>query len=137
MSSLLPHNQRLIDFVQTVQPIGFAALFAAFDGAGESEKAFSRQLHYLKTQGWLRNEGRAHRARWSVNPHQVTHLAPAQAAKPANLYPIANSPPAATSLVPPRQVSWLHGPVYRPSPAGPIRHGALDFMQLASHGNRC
>ena len=137
MSSLFPHHQRLIDFVQTVQPIGFAALFAVFDGAGESEKGFSRQLHYLKTQGWLRNEGRAQRARWSVNPHQVSTQATAKLAKPANLHPIANSPPAAVSLVPPRQVNWLHGPIYRPSPAGHIRHGALDFMQLASHGNRC
>ena len=137
MSSLLPHHQRLLDFIQTVQPIGFAALFAAFNGAGESEKGFSRQLHYLKTQGWLLNEGRAQRARWSVNPHQVTHLAPAQAAKTANLKKFTSSPPAGTWLVPPRQVSWLHGPVYRPDPAGHVRHGALDFMQLASHGNRC
>ena len=127
MSSLLPHHQRLIDFVQTVQPIGFAALFAVFDGAGESEKVFSQQLHYLKTQGWLLNEGRAQRARWSVNPHQVS---PAKPAKPATTADLQN-------LVPPRQVSWLHGPVYRPQSAGHVRHGALDFMQLASHGNRC
>ena len=137
MSSLLPHHQRLIDFVQTVQPIGFAALFAVFDGAGESEKGFSRQLHYLKAQGWLLNEGRAHRARWSANPHQVTHPAPEKAAKPANLHQIANSPPAAVSLVPPRQHDCMRSPVYRPNPAGHVRHGALDFMQLASHGNRC
>ena len=133
----MPHNQRLVDFIQTVQPIGFAALFAVFDGAGESEKGFSRQLHYLKTQGWLLNEGRANRSRWSVNPHQVTHPAPEKAAKTANLKKFASSPPAGTWLVPPRQHDCMRGPVYRPSPAGHVRHGALDFMQLASHGNRC
>ena len=137
MSSLLPHHQRLIDFIQTVQPIGFAALFAVFDGAGESEKGFSRQLHYLKAQGWLLNEGRAQRARWSVNPHQVTHLALEKPAKTAKLRNFETSPPAATSLVPPRQHDCMRGPIYRPSPAGHIRHGALDFVQLASHGNRC
>ena len=133
----MPHNQRLVDFIQTVQPIGFGRLFAVFDGAGESEKVFSRQLHYLKAQGWLLNEGRSHRARWSVNPHQVTYQAPEKPAKTAKLRNFETSTPAATSLVPPRQVNWLHSPVYRPGPAGHVRHGALDFMQLASHGNRC
>lgn len=129
MRPVLPHNQQLLDFIEAHQPIGLSALFASFDGAGESINAFSKRLHYLKAQGWLLNAGASTRAVWSRSSERPSHtLQPRLALQPAA---------AVGQPVPPRQHNVMHGPTYRPAAAPALRPGALDFMRLASHGHRC
>lgn len=126
---VLPHNQQLLDFIEAHQPIGLSALFASFDGAGESLTAFTKRLHYLKKQGWLLSAGKSTRAVWSRSSER-----PSQALPPK----VAPQPAAAVGWpVPPRQHNVMHGPTYQPAASPALRPGALDFMRLASHGNRC
>jgi hypothetical protein len=127
---VLPHNQQLLDFIEAHQPIGLSALFANFDGAGESLHAFSKRLHYLKAQGWLLNAGASTRAVWSRSSERPSHtLQPKVVAQPVAA--------AVGQLVPPRQHNVMHGPTYQPAAGTALRPGALDFMRLASHGHRC
>ncbi len=130
--ALAPHNQQLLDFIKLHQPVSADALFAAFDGAGETDQAFRRRLSYLKIQGWLINDGRTNRSKWSINPHQLPDWPPRMPKRKKAL--------TATYIgvvVPPRQYDYMHSPAYQFSLAKPVRLGATDFERCASHGTRC
>ena len=125
MRDLAPHNQQLLDFIKLHQPIGTARLFASFDGAGESESAFSRRLQYLKDQGWLLRTGWSARSVWSVNPE----------ARPLHAGPrsVATSGPGPAfdpgHLVAPARINRMAG-TYQPPAAIASRPGSDDHTRL-------
>lgn len=126
MSTLLPHNQQLLDFIRARQPISTADLFAGFEGAGGKRQAFHKRLNYLKNQGWLLNKNSDTGALWHVNPNPPAVERPAVKAKPA---------PASVwvgPVVQPRQVHVMGAPDYTPKPAT-YRPGALDYARYPSH----
>jgi hypothetical protein len=127
MSTVLPHNQLLLDYIKLHQPVGSAALFAGYDGAGESAAAFSKRLHYLKAQGWLITTGRSTRAVWRLSDEpRPMHTVPRR--------PLPPPAPEPAQRVPPPRINIMQGS-YQPAAEPVLRAGSQDHTRLPSLRN--
>lgn len=131
--SIAPHNLALLRFIRQHQPVGTYDAFSVFDGAGEHVKTFARRLAYLQQSGWIINQGSTWKGIWGITPKAVALLdgrpGPAPVPVAARLPVAADDAPG--TIVPPRRVDVMHGPLYRP-PAMTYRDGALDHQACAS-----
>lgn len=131
--AIAPHNLALLRFIRQHQPVGTYDAFSVFEGAGENVKTFSRRLAYLQQSGWISNQGSTWKGIWRLTEKAVALLdgrpGPAPVPVPARPAPAEDDEPG--TIVPPRRVDVMHGPLYRPS-AMTYRDGALDHQACPS-----
>lgn len=126
---IAPHNLALLACIRQHQPVCTWDAFSVFAGAGESVRAFSVRLVYLRRAGWLANVGSNYRGIWSLTEKAVALLERGGCPEPAPNVPVDDDEP--DLVVPPRRVNVMHGPLYRP-PAMYYRDGALDHQACPS-----
>jgi hypothetical protein len=131
MHELLPHNQKLVSFVRSHQPISLHSLFHAYGDAGLCLYTFSKRVTYLTGKHWLARAGKGKDAVLTFN------AARKPTAKVARTAAAASPAPDLSRLVAPSQISKMAG-VYRPAPCAPQRPGSDDHTRLPSLRNgRC
>lgn len=131
--SIAPHNLALLKFVRKHQPVGTYDAFSLLEGTGESIKVFRRRLEHLRRVGWLRNVGSACKNTWGITEKALALLdcSPGPAPAPVSARPVAAEDDQPGTIVPPRRIDVMHGPLYRP-PAMSYREGALDHQACPS-----
>lgn len=128
--SVAPHNLALLKFILQHQPVGTYDAFSVFEDAGESVKAFSHRLAYLKLQGWLANTRSTRSGVWSTTDDAIELIEQGLCQRPAKTA-ITAEPRWQGAIVPPRQFDVLNGPLYRPV-AVFYRNGAFDHAACPS-----
>lgn len=131
--SMRPHNLALLRFIRQHQPVGTYDAFSVFEGAGENVKTFSRQLVYLQQAGWIVNQSSTWKGIWGLSAKALRLLDSSPGPAPAPGVPMRDpeNGDQPGTIVPPRRVDVMHGPVYRP-PAMSYREGALDHQACPS-----
>ena len=124
MHELLPHNQRLVDFIRQYQPISLASLFAIYPDAGPNFYAFGKRVTYLAGKRWVIRAGKGGDAVLSFNADRAMPAVVARRAadKPA---------PDLSRLVAPRRTNVLAG-TYQPTAPQARRPGSDDHLRLPS-----
>lgn len=127
---IAPHNLALLACIRQHQPVCTWDAFSVFAGAGESVRAFSVRLVYLRRAGWLANVGSNYRGIWSLTEKAVALLERGGCPEPAPNVPVDDDEP--DLVVPPRRTYVMQGDPYQPPPPMPCRDGAMDFANCPS-----
>lgn len=128
MHELLPHNQKLVDFIRQHQPISIARLFEVYPDVGEASFLdFGKRVTYLAGKHWLIRAGKGPDSVLTFNAARI----PARKAVRPAAAPKPTPTPYIGHLVAPRRINMLAG-TYQPTAPQAQRPGSEDHLRLPS-----